>query len=103
MVDEFSKKEELSVGVCTWNMGGVKPYEHIDLKDWLFNGVANTSEAPDIYVIGIQELVPLKASRLFSSNRNESDWTKNVVRKNLFTYAPQEEYQLVRDIDMAGL
>lgn len=87
LIEEYSVSETLKVGVCTWNMGGVKPFEHVDLKDWLFAGITSVSQMPEVLVIGIQEMIPLKASRLFTSNRNETDWVKNTISKNLSTYA----------------
>ena len=79
MANEYSTTENVKVGVYTWNMGGVKVYENMDLREWLMPGSMSAAEMPDILVIGIQEMVPLKSSRLFSSNRSEVEWVKNTV------------------------
>ena len=36
MQDEFSSIDYIKLQCCTWNMGGVKPFESVDLSDWLF-------------------------------------------------------------------
>lgn len=53
MADEFSTSEEVKIGVYSWNMGGVKVYEHVDLKEWLLPGLKNASQMPDILVVGV--------------------------------------------------
>lgn len=103
MQNEFSSSENVNIGVYTWNMGGAKVYDHIDMREWLLAGLKKAAEMPDILVIGIQEMVPLKSSRLFSNNRKEIDWVKDTVMKNLYNYASKEQFQLVREVDMFGL
>ena len=51
MQDEFSSIDHIKVQVCTWNMGGVKPFESVDLSDWLFPGGASENN-PDVFIIG---------------------------------------------------
>ncbi|KAI3704765.1 hypothetical protein L1987_74994 [Smallanthus sonchifolius] len=49
---------ELRIFVATWNVGGRSPVGSlaVDLDEWL-----NVKESADIYVLGFQEIVPLKA------------------------------------------
>lgn len=52
MQEEFSAIDFIKVAVCTWNMGGNKPYAEIDLKGWLLPGINDVKDAPDILVVG---------------------------------------------------
>ena len=53
LADEFSATETIKLRVYTWNMGGVRVYEHIDMKQWLLPDLKAASEMPDILVIGL--------------------------------------------------
>ncbi|KAL5763000.1 hypothetical protein ACOSP7_019264 [Xanthoceras sorbifolium] len=55
------------VFVSTWNVGGVAPNKYLDMEDWL--DTRNTS--CDIYVLGFQEIVPLRASNVLGSENNK--------------------------------
>ncbi|KAK4393051.1 Type IV inositol polyphosphate 5-phosphatase 3 [Sesamum angolense] len=50
---------ELRIFVGTWNVAGRSPVGSldVDLDEWL-----NLRDAADIYVLGLQEIVPLKAT-----------------------------------------
>ena len=64
MTEEFSTIDHIKLAVCSWNMGGVKPYSQVDLKEWLLpDNTNNTKDCPDIIVIGIQHILPNKGSR----------------------------------------
>lgn len=78
------------MGVYTWNLGGVKAYEHIDMKEWLLPKLKSAADMPDILVIGLQGIIPLKSSRMFASNRDEAEFVKGAILKNLYNYASQE-------------
>ena len=53
MQDEFSEIDHIKLAVCSWNMGGVKPYDQIDLRDWLLPGITDPADLPDIFVVGL--------------------------------------------------
>ena len=40
---------------------------------------------------------------MFTSNRNEAEFIKQTVLKNLYNYASKEQFQLVSQTDMHGL
>ena len=47
----YTTAEQMQMAVCTWNLSGVKPYENVDLTEWLmpkFRG----SAPPHLFVIG---------------------------------------------------
>ncbi|GAV58125.1 Exo_endo_phos domain-containing protein [Cephalotus follicularis] len=53
--------------VGTWNVGGVAPNEETDIEDWL-----DTCGTPcDIYVLGFQEIVPLRALKVLVNGNNK--------------------------------
>ncbi|KAG8634813.1 hypothetical protein MANES_17G089300v8 [Manihot esculenta] len=65
--------------VSTWNVGGIAPNEDLDLTDWL-----DTPNICDIYVLGFQEIVPLRASNVLGSENSKISMKWNsLVRKAL--------------------
>ncbi|KAK9061733.1 hypothetical protein SSX86_018916 [Deinandra increscens subsp. villosa] len=56
-----SNIDELRIFVATWNVAGRSPVGSlaVDLDEWL-----NVKESADIYVLGFQEIVPLKAKHV---------------------------------------
>lgn len=50
----------------TWNVGGVAPPDDLDLSDWLDGG----DDGPyDMYVLGFQEVVPLRARNVLGADK----------------------------------
>ena len=87
--------------MCTWNLGGVKPYEQVELKEWLLPGISAPEECPAIFVIGMQQVVPLEGS-MWKRNRDEVAFLKSNVMACLNKYASRAEYTLVRHIEEGG-
>jgi hypothetical protein len=51
----------------TWNVGGVAPPDGLDLSDWLDGG---DDDGPyDMYVLGFQEVVPLRARNVLGADK----------------------------------
>ncbi|KAL0685167.1 hypothetical protein Bca4012_052015 [Brassica carinata] len=66
--------------VSTWNVGGVVPEDGFDMEDLL-----ETHKTPcDIYVLGFQEVVPLRASNVLGSDNNKvsAKWN-SLIRETL--------------------
>ncbi|KAL8043978.1 hypothetical protein ABFX02_08G017700 [Erythranthe guttata] len=59
-----STNDELRIFVGTWNVAGRSPVGSlaVDLDEWL-----NLKDAADIYVLGFQEIVPLKAATVIGA------------------------------------
>ncbi|XP_050275646.1 type IV inositol polyphosphate 5-phosphatase 9 isoform X1 [Quercus robur] len=55
------------VFVSTWNVGGIAPHDDLNIED-LFDTCNNSC---DIYVIGFQEIVPLRASNVLGSEKSK--------------------------------
>ncbi|KAI3431194.1 IPPc domain-containing protein [Psidium guajava] len=56
-------KDTLKIFVSTWNVGGIAPDEDLAMQDFL----DMSGDSYDIYVLGFQEIVPLKASNVLGS------------------------------------
>ncbi|CAN6309949.1 unnamed protein product [Urochloa humidicola] len=75
----ITNTQDYRVFVATWNVGGRSPSSHLNLEDWL-----HTSPAADIYVIGLQEIVPLNAGNVLLTEDNgpAKKWV-SLVRRTL--------------------
>jgi hypothetical protein len=75
-------------------MGGVKPFDSVDLTEWLFpDGTAEENQS-DVIIVGFQEVIPLKPSSMmsFKSKKADTDMFKNLVLKNLNKHASTDQY-----------
>jgi hypothetical protein len=82
-LDKYTTTEELSIFLGSWNVGGQNLKDEISLYEWLYpkNKVKKT---PDIYCIGLQEIVELNANFiLLSSNQHRVEYWRNMVKNNL--------------------
>ncbi|KAG6624179.1 hypothetical protein CIPAW_16G008100 [Carya illinoinensis] len=82
---QYINNEELRICVVTWNVGGKLPPEDLDIDDWL-----HVNEPADMYVIGLQEIVPLNAGNIFGAedNRPVPRW-ENIIRETLNRVRPK--------------
>lgn len=76
---QYINKKELRVSVGTWNVGGKLPPDDLDIDDWL-----GIHDPADIYVLGLQEIVPLNAGNIFGAEdtRPVPKW-ENIIRDTL--------------------
>ncbi|KAA8529880.1 hypothetical protein F0562_034516 [Nyssa sinensis] len=78
--DHGQKTQNYKVFVSTWNVGGVTPTDDLNMEDLL--DASNTS--CDIYVLGFQEVVPLKATNVLGSeNRRITTTWNSLIRETL--------------------
>ncbi|KAL6549105.1 Inositol polyphosphate phosphatase, catalytic domain ues [Orobanche hederae] len=98
--DENQRRLELSIlaqrkSVCaaTWNVGGLVPPDDLDLGGWL-----DIDDPADIYVIGLQEIIPLNAGNIFGAedNRPVSKW-EMIIRENLNQVPPLIKFKSFSD------
>ncbi|GER55456.1 inositol polyphosphate 5-phosphatase 1, partial [Striga asiatica] len=84
-----------STRVCaaTWNVGGRVPPDDLNLDGWL-----DIDEPADIYVIGLQEIIPLNAGNIFGAedNRPVSKW-ENIIRETLNQVPPVNKFKSFSD------
>ncbi|KAL5195345.1 Type IV inositol polyphosphate 5-phosphatase 3 [Glycine soja] len=82
---QYINKKELRVCVGTWNVGGKLPPDDLDIDDWL-----GINEPADIYVLGLQEIVPLNPGNIFGAEdtRPVLKW-ENIIRDTLNRARPK--------------
>ena len=69
----------IKLAVCSWNLGGNKPYEQLDLRTWLLPEVQSPKDLPDIFVVGLQHIMPNKSSSIFSKNKDRLAFMQNNI------------------------
>ncbi|KAL2901563.1 Type I inositol polyphosphate 5-phosphatase 2 [Bienertia sinuspersici] len=76
---EYIKTKDVRVTIGSWNVAGRSPSEGLEIDDWLC-----MEEPADIYIIGLQEVIPLNAGNVLGAedNRPISKW-ESVIRKTL--------------------
>ncbi|OAY23646.1 type IV inositol polyphosphate 5-phosphatase 3 isoform X2 [Manihot esculenta] len=81
---QYTDTKELRICVGTWNVGGKLPPDDLDIDDWI-----DTDEPADIYVFGLQEIVPLNAGNIFGAEDNSPvpKW-ENIIRDALNRVPP---------------
>ncbi|XP_022133796.1 type IV inositol polyphosphate 5-phosphatase 3 isoform X2 [Momordica charantia] len=81
---QYINTKELRICVGTWNVGGKLPPEDLDIDGWI-----DTSEPADIYVLGLQEIVPLNAGNIFGAedSRPVARW-EDIIRETLNRVRP---------------
>ncbi|XP_050374165.1 type IV inositol polyphosphate 5-phosphatase 9 [Argentina anserina] len=58
ILNHHKTRHKYKIFVSTWNVGGVEPRDDMNMADWI------NDTSCDIYVLGFQEIVPLKASNV---------------------------------------
>ncbi|KAK9943731.1 hypothetical protein M0R45_009331 [Rubus argutus] len=81
---QYINTKELRICAGTWNVGGQIPPDDLDIDGWL-----DINDPADIYVIGLQEIVPLNAGNIFGAedSRPVSKW-ENIIRETLDRFRP---------------
>mmetsp|Transcript_13038 Transcript_13038/g.23138 ORF Transcript_13038/g.23138 Transcript_13038/m.23138 type:complete len:841 (+) Transcript_13038:63-2585(+) len=100
--EEYTDTRSLNVFVGTWNVNGKKPLE--DITPWLSVG-GETSQPPDVYAIGFQEIVDLTASNvvLDSGSKDRSNVWLETIALALQRKYPQKRYHLVSERHLVGV
>lgn len=90
---QYIKAKEIKVCAATWNVGGRVPSDDLDLDDWL-----DIEDPADVYVIGLQEIIPLNAGNIFGAedNRPIIKW-ENIIREALNQVQPRTKYKCFTD------
>jgi hypothetical protein len=82
---EYCSTSNILTYVGTYNLGGKDHKEPLELLDWLLpDEVKFLEKKPEMYIIGLQEIVELNASNiLISSNSSKVDYWRNTFQSNL--------------------
>ncbi|KAJ3234021.1 inositol polyphosphate 5-phosphatase [Chytriomyces hyalinus] len=97
---EFSKKEEISIFVGTWNVNGCLPAQE-QIEFWILN---NAAPFPNLVVLGIQELIELNAQEIVSANTEQLriKWGEKLLDV-LNTMSPKTRYIPLREANLLAL
>ena len=75
-IHKFSSKGNITIYAGTWNVNGQPPNE--DLYQWLY---PEDDKIPDIYMIGIEEIVELTPQQVMSTDPEKRKiWEKEILR-----------------------
>ncbi|XAR64490.1 hypothetical protein NMG60_11024858 [Bertholletia excelsa] len=66
LINDHQETHNYKIFVSTWNVGGIEPSDNLNLEEFLDTGKTSC----DIYVLGFQEVVPLRASNVLGSENN---------------------------------
>jgi len=125
---EFTETKDLLVFVGSWNVNAKKPRDEPDLAPWLLHrvkckgekkgaqeddggdsgdedgsgtgGDSSRFKAPDVYVIGFQEIVDLNASNLLGDHSASDPWERRILATLSRT---GKEYVRVTSVHLVGL
>ncbi|XP_027362438.1 type IV inositol polyphosphate 5-phosphatase 9-like [Abrus precatorius] len=76
ILNDHEDTQKCKVFISTWNVGGIAPDEGLNMEDLL----ETCNKSYDIYVLGFQEIVPLKASNVLGSENSKicSKWNTKI-------------------------
>lgn len=79
---DYTTKSKLILFIGTWNVGGREPPYDTDLRVWL--NPSDNLLVPDIYVIGLQEMVALNAKTVVEGKnvRRIAKW-EDLIEANI--------------------
>ncbi|KAK7273576.1 hypothetical protein RIF29_14632 [Crotalaria pallida] len=85
--------QKYKVFVGTWNVGGIAPDEGLNIKDLL----ETCNQSCDIYVLGFQEIVPLKASNVLGPENSKISMKWNSIIREALNKRTQQSSKVQRD------
>ncbi|CAA0841998.1 DNAse I-like superfamily protein [Striga hermonthica] len=90
---QYINNKEIRVCAATWNVGGRVPPDDLDVDGWL-----DIDDPADIYVIGLQEIIPLNAGNIFGAedSRPIAIW-ENIIREALNRVQPVTKFKSFSD------
>lgn len=100
-INEFSSTEDMSLFVGTWNVNG-KMDMSSNVSTWI-RPMAKLSSPPQIYSLGIQELIELNAGSYITSDSTkiQEEWEKHLL--NAINKYANAEYVTLRSSNLVAL
>ncbi|GEQ66563.1 hypothetical protein JCM33374_g226 [Metschnikowia sp. JCM 33374] len=97
----FTTYDNIAMFTGTYNVNAAPPLAYPDLSNWLFPPENATSGLPEVYAIGLQEIIELNAgSILAADNSRPTQWAR-VLQQML--NSQNEEYLLLRTESIASM
>lgn len=97
----FTTYSNIKIFTGTFNMNAASPNLRVDLTSWLFPPENYNNGTPDLYVIGMQELVELNAGSILNADGTKSSLWAKVIEEQLNSQG--EQYSLLRTESISSL
>lgn len=97
----FTRYSEIKVFTGTFNMNAATPSSRMDLASWLFPPENYDMDLPDVYAIGLQELIELNAGSILNSDGSKPNLWARVIEEQLNSQG--EQYSLLRSESISSL
>lgn len=94
MEEEYTYTQGIQIFIGTWNVNGQSP-GNCSLKEWL----AHTTDPPQVYAVGFQELDLSSEAFLFNETLKEGEWLKAVTQ----SLHPGAVYQEICTVRLVGM
>lgn len=99
--DSFTSYSEITVFTGTFNVNATLPNRAFDLTTWLFPAENSNIPLPDIYAIGIQELIELNAGSILNADSSRPSKWAELIEQQL--NSQNEQYLLLRIESIASM
>ena len=115
---EYTKYNNYIIFIGSWNIGGKKFNNVIDVSNWLidFKNHLNFNNSnfeknelkPDIYFIGFEEIVDLNATNIMYASNTEKKNNIKSIMSEAFSSIPRsnddnDPYVLIKELDLIGI
>lgn len=98
---EYTSSSGITIFVGTFNVNAATPGPHVDLLNFLFPPENLTQGSPDVYAIGLQELIELNAGSILAANTAKPGQWAALLETQL--NSQQETYLLLRTEAIASM
>lgn len=97
---KFTRHEDISIFTGTFNLNNLDPKPTLDLSSWLFP--PETTDLPDIFAIGLQELIELNAGSILSADASKPEKWAQIIQRHLNAQG-SAQYVLLRTESIASM
>lgn len=97
----YTSYSEIKIFTGTYNMNAASPNLRMDLTRWLFPPENYNSGIPDVYAVGLQELIELNAGSILNSDGSKPNLWARVIEEQLNSQG--EQYSLLRSESISSL
>lgn len=105
--NSFTSFENVKIFTGTYNVNAFNPLmtKNIDLTSWLFPSSVQNGDGslPDMYAIGLQELIELNASSILNADGSRALQWSQLLNEQLNSFQMDEEYVLLRTESIATM
>lgn len=98
---QYTENKEILIFVGTFNVNAAVPGSNIDLSAWLFPPENYNLGSPDIFALGLQELIELNAGSILAADTSKPGQWATLLEKQLNSQG--EQYLLLRTGAIASM